>query len=251
MRKSFQSFASAWKDILTFIFFYVVIILSFAIVGSKLLNVVPDGSDDYRMNYTSVDKNIFITYVLATYDSYPDNQMDAIQQFMPNYFYFILFVFLNMFLFSSIPGSLIYTQFKETRSKIILLDEMKQQHSLILAFVTLTVDNPNLELDVLIRFLLHVYKYKIRYVEYITDICLSLDDNNSRSIVHSSNSASKRVHETHKNSVGQSSYASTKVLWRRMVGVFQKVHEHNIIFKEDCYSLAVLAHRVNPYHRLF
>jgi len=28
-----------------------------------------------------------------------------------------------------------------------------------------------------------VYKYKIRYVEIITDICLKLDDNNNQSIV--------------------------------------------------------------------
>ena len=80
---------------------------------------------------------IFIVYVTATYDAYPDNQTLAIQNQESNYIYFLVFVFLNMFLFSSIPGSLIYFRFKEKRSKIILIDEIKQHHSLLLAFVTL------------------------------------------------------------------------------------------------------------------
>jgi len=55
---------------------------------------------------------IFITYVTATYDSYPDNQIRAIQNSELNYMFFIVFIFLNMFLFSSIPGSLIYNKFR-------------------------------------------------------------------------------------------------------------------------------------------
>lgn len=51
---------------------------------------------------------------------------------------------MNMFLFSSIPGSLIYLKFRQTRSKIILIDEIRQQHSLIIAFVTLAEDCMNL-----------------------------------------------------------------------------------------------------------
>lgn len=80
---------------------------------------------------------IFIVYVTATYDSYPDNQTLAIQNFEPNYIYFIIFIFMNMFLFSSIPGSLIYIKFRDRRSQILVADEIRQQHSLILAFVTL------------------------------------------------------------------------------------------------------------------
>lgn len=34
----------------------------------------------------------------------------------------------------------------------------------------------------LIRFLNYLYRYKFRYVEYITDICLKLDDNNNKTI---------------------------------------------------------------------
>ena len=126
---------------------------------------------------------IFIVYVTATYDSYPDNQTLSIQNFEPNYIYFIIFIFMNMFLFSSIPGSLIYIKFRARRSQILVADEIRQQHSLILAFVTLAEDQSNLHIDNLIKFLLYLYRYKIRYIEHITDICLKLDNNNNRSIV--------------------------------------------------------------------
>ena len=126
---------------------------------------------------------IFIVYVTATYDSYPDNQTLSIQNFEPNYIYFIIFIFMNMFLFSSIPGSLIYIKFRDRRSQILVADEIRQQHSLILAFVTLAEDQSNLHIDNLIKFLLYLYRYKIRYIEHITDICLKLDNNNIRSIV--------------------------------------------------------------------
>ena len=76
-----------------------------------------------------------------------------------------MFVFANMFLFSSIPGTIIFLVFKEKRSKILLTDEIKQQQSLVLAFVTLTDDEEaNLSIDRLIKFLLYLYKYKIRFV---------------------------------------------------------------------------------------
>lgn len=126
---------------------------------------------------------IFIVYITASYDVFPDNQMLAIQNNQPNYIFFIVFAFANMFLFSSIPGELIYIKFVDTRSKILLAEDIQQQQSLILAFVTLAEDESNLSINKLIKFLLFVYRYKIRYIEYITNICLKLDNNNNRSIV--------------------------------------------------------------------
>lgn len=38
-------------------------------------------------------------------------------------------------------------------------------------------------MEVLIKFLFYFYRKKIRYVEYITEICLKLDDNNNQTIV--------------------------------------------------------------------
>lgn len=55
---------------------------------------------------------IFQTYALATYDNYPDNQILAVQNYEPNTIYFIVFIFLNMFLFASIPGTIFYNKFR-------------------------------------------------------------------------------------------------------------------------------------------
>ena len=125
---------------------------------------------------------IFIMYVLSSYDGFPETQFPAIRESFGIYWFFILFIFLNNFLFLTIPTTILFNSFRETRSKIILIDEIKQQHSLILAFVSLGEENFNISQDKLIKFLLYVYKYKVRYVDYITEVCLKLDDNNNGEI---------------------------------------------------------------------
>lgn len=192
MRKTFFSFISAYTDIIVYLIFFSIVICSWALIGSRALTFDPafkdsnpkytQDVDPYKNDYSDLSHMIFVIYVTATYDSYPDNQILAVQNNQPNYIFFIVFIFMNMFLFSSIPGSLIYLKFKQTRSKIILIDEIRQQHSLILAFVTLAEDSNNLSTTKLIKFLNYLYRYKLRYVEYITDICLKLDDNNSQSV---------------------------------------------------------------------
>lgn len=64
----------------------------------------------------------------------------------------------------------------------MIIDEIRQQHSLILAFVSLGEENYHIESKVLIRFLLYMYRNKVRYVNYITEICLMLDANNNGTI---------------------------------------------------------------------
>lgn len=74
---------------------------------------------------------------MSTYDSYPDNQLIAIRQSIYIYAFFVIFIFLNVFFFVTIPATIVFNSFRETRSKIILIDEIKQQHSLIMSFVSL------------------------------------------------------------------------------------------------------------------
>ena len=132
--------------------FFGFIIFLWALLGSRALTFkpafrdpeFPETVDPYKNNYSDLGNMIFVMYVLATYDSYPDNEILAVQNYPPNYIMFVIFIFMNMFLFSSIPGSLIYIRFKQTRSKIILMEEVRQQHSLILAFVTLSDDKKQL-----------------------------------------------------------------------------------------------------------
>jgi hypothetical protein len=145
MRKSLLSLASAYKNVLVYLIFYTFVIVGYAMIGNLTLTFnpsfkdpnFPQNVDPFKSNYGDLGKMIFIVYVTATYDSYPDNQTLSIQNYEPNYVYYIVFIFANMFLFSSIPGSLIYLKYRDTRSKLLLIDEIRQQHSLILAFVTL------------------------------------------------------------------------------------------------------------------
>lgn len=172
MRKSLLSLASAYKDVLVYFIFFGSIIIGYALLGNRALTfdpnykdpLFPQNVDPYKTNYLDLSRMIYLVYVTATYDSYPDNQLLIIQNSEINYLYYICFIFANMFLFSSIPGSLIYNKFRDTRSKILLVDEIKQQHSLLLAFVTLAETDTNLSIEKLIKFLLFLYKYKIRYV---------------------------------------------------------------------------------------
>ena len=158
-------------------------IVCFAIVANQVIQI-PKGEeyDSFSDNYTELGKTIFIMYVLSSYDSYPDNQNIAIRQSLWIYGLFILFIFLNVFFFVTIPTTILFNSFRETRSKTILIDEIKQQHSLIMSFVSLGEENLNISQQKLIRFLLYVYKNKVRFVDYITEVCLKLDDNNNGQI---------------------------------------------------------------------
>lgn len=130
MRKTFFSFFSAYTDIVVYFVFFTIVIGGWALIGSRALTFNPEyvdpqypqHIDPYKNDYQNLSHMIFVIYVTATYDSYPDNQILAIQNYEPNYIFFIIFIFMNMFLFSSIPGSLIYVKFRLTRSKIILID---------------------------------------------------------------------------------------------------------------------------------
>lgn len=93
-----------------------------------------------------------------------------------------MFIIFNVFFFVTIPTSIFFNSFRETRSKILLIDEIKQQHSLIMCFVSLGEENLNISQEKMISFLLSVYKNKVRYVDYITEICLKLDHTNNGKI---------------------------------------------------------------------
>lgn len=48
--------------------------------------------------------------------------------------------------------------------------------------MSLGEENYHIESSVLIRFLLHMYRNKVRYVNYISEICHTLDENNNGTI---------------------------------------------------------------------
>ena len=88
-----------------------------------------------------------------------------------------------MFIFTSIPGSLIFDKFRDTRGKKQLLDETKMQISLIIAFITLGEESYQLDIQKMIKFLLHFYGKRVRFVDNITELLLKMNTNDYPSIV--------------------------------------------------------------------
>jgi len=87
-----------------------------------------------------------------------------------------------MFLFSSIPGSLLFDAYINTRSKYILIDEIKMQHSLILAFISLGEHNYEINIKTIISFFHYLYQDRVRYIDSITELCLKLNDDGNCSV---------------------------------------------------------------------
>lgn len=89
MRKSLFSLLSAYKDILVYLIFFASIIVSYAFIGNQALTfdpefkdpLFPQNVDPFKTNYDDIGRMIFMVYVTATFDSYPDNQILAVQNF--------------------------------------------------------------------------------------------------------------------------------------------------------------------------
>ena len=89
IKKIFISLASTYSDILVFVVFFCIVVGGFALIGNRALTfdpfyrdpTYPKTVDPYQSDYLSLGRMIFIVYVTATYDSYPDNQLLAIQNF--------------------------------------------------------------------------------------------------------------------------------------------------------------------------
>ena len=81
LRKVFISLASSYTDILVYVVFFTIVVCGFALIGNRALTIDPNFVDStypkhidpYSSDYLSLGKMIFITYIAATYDSYPDN----------------------------------------------------------------------------------------------------------------------------------------------------------------------------------
>jgi hypothetical protein len=88
-RKNMRGLASCYIDIISFMIFYWIIVVAFAVIGNKALLIdvnykdpyQPMNVDPYKSDYLSLEKMIFITYIAGSYDVFPDNQMLAIQNY--------------------------------------------------------------------------------------------------------------------------------------------------------------------------
>ena len=138
IRIAFRCLWETKHDILSFLVIYWIILVLYSLIGTQTLRL--DDSiqiNEYTSDYSDLNRMIFIMYINASTDAYPDNNFRAIESSTWNYIYFILFTFLNFFIFSVIPASLVYYTFREAKIRITLEEELKQQESLILAYATL------------------------------------------------------------------------------------------------------------------
>jgi hypothetical protein len=72
-RKALHSLFSAGKDIVVYLAFYTIIIMTFSIVATQIINLPPDMTyDKFNSNYYNLGTMSFLMYVLASYDAWPD-----------------------------------------------------------------------------------------------------------------------------------------------------------------------------------
>lgn len=62
--------------------------------------------------------------MLSTFDSYPDNQLIAIRISIWIYALFLIFVFMNVLIFVTIPTNILTNSVRDIRSKSIIIDEI-------------------------------------------------------------------------------------------------------------------------------
>lgn len=101
---------------------------------------------------------MILFYVLGTFDNFPNNQLKAIKAQLWIFAFFIVFSFLNVLFFITIPSNILLNSIIETRSKSVIIDEIEQQNNLIMAFITLGGDDKiSIPYEKVIRFLLFVF----------------------------------------------------------------------------------------------
>lgn len=96
-------------------------------------------------------------------------------------FMYLFFILLNMFMFVNIPTSLLFQTFKESKSKTILVEEIKQQNSMILSFVCLSKNEQQISRDRVLKFLLYCYD-KDYFLDFVIRVVAQLDENNNNCV---------------------------------------------------------------------
>lgn len=158
-------------------------IFAFALAANNFI-VMPESKryDPFLENYGNLGRAIFMFYILSSYDDFPDDQIKAIEVNHNVIIFFFIFIFLNFIVFSTIPTSFLYKSFKENHSKQILMSEIRQQYSLVIAYIALSDHNLILTQKKFISFLFAVYHNKMRYIGYITQICLQINQTKSERV---------------------------------------------------------------------
>jgi hypothetical protein len=96
---------------------------------------------------------------------------------------FVGFVFFNILIFSTVPSSYLFKSFREFHSKTIIIDEIKQENSLIMAFVNLSESSElRVRQEKFLHFLHSLYRNRMRCIDYILEICIKINRRRERFI---------------------------------------------------------------------
>ncbi|EGR34851.1 hypothetical protein IMG5_000790 [Ichthyophthirius multifiliis] len=178
LRRTFKSISQSLKEILQLFLFYLFMTLFFALIGWKFI-----GDLDGQSNFNNIFTASNILYILITFDGYPDCLMPAYQQSEYYLLYFMSYILLYLFIFIPIPVAVVFEAFRNQRSKLVIMDRIKQKEALLACFVCLDFnDNKSIDYNIFRQFMSQVYKNKKRYIKRIKSLYLHIDMNDSKSI---------------------------------------------------------------------
>lgn len=161
VRKIFNALRKTYKVIIVYMIFYFLVIIVFGMAANQFIHIPPDKQSAYYYeNYNDLGNSIFLMYVLTTFDEYPNNQREIVKLNIWIYAFYIVYILLIALLFAAIPINILMDSIKETRSKSIIVDEIEQQHNLIMSFIALGGDKTrSIPYKKFIRFLLYLFNF--------------------------------------------------------------------------------------------
>jgi hypothetical protein len=121
--------------------FLIIITLFWAFIGTRLIGdldgYLETNGDPYRCNYLDLGITFTELYALFSYDDYPDLMAPVIANSLYYLLYFIPYALLILYILLPIPVAVVFEAFRTHRSKLVILDRIKQREALLYAFVSL------------------------------------------------------------------------------------------------------------------
>ena len=185
LRRSFKSILYSVKQIFQLIVFFISITLFFAILGWKFIGDMDNEVefDQYSSNFSEILTSFNIMYALISFDGYPDCMLPSISVSPYYLIYFIIYLSLFILLFVPVPVAFVFEAFRSHRSKLVIMDRIKQREALLNAFICLDLENSkSVDQQTFTDFMKIAYMNKGRYIKRIRELYLQIDTNDTNSI---------------------------------------------------------------------
>ena len=167
------------------IVFFISITLFFAVLGWKFIGDMDNEVefDQYSSNFSEILTSFNIMYALISFDGYPDCMLPSISVSPYYLIYFIIYLSLFILLFVPVPVAFVFEAFRSHRSKLVIMDRIKQREALLNAFICLDLENSkSVDQQTFTDFMKIAYMNKGRYIKRIRELYLQIDTNDTNSI---------------------------------------------------------------------